>query len=395
MPLVLKICGSDWTSASRDRRELSAYRELGYDVLVMAKGEPGDRGRPDEVSGFPVLRYSTRPLGARVPNPVNRFVSLFQWAHNARQLHPNVISGHDLLPGLLIAWMSTLLQRKKPQLIYDSHEFELGRYAKRTAFQKTCIRYLEAFLMRRCAFSIMVNDSIADEVQRIHKLKDRPVVVRSTPDRWTLDPQKLAATRAELLAQFRSRDVRMLLMFHGNHGFGSGLEYLIDALARFPDLGLVLLGKKTDAKYYADLVEQAARLGVSDRVLALDAAPFAELRNYVGAVDLEMMVGKPPVKSYYFALPNKMFEAIQGETPIITSDRPEMSRIVREYGVGLICEPGNVDDLCRCIEKMRTDKAFYAQCKENLLRAKDELCWEREKNVLKDAFVRCIGKPEN
>ena len=83
MPLVLKICGSDWNNASRDKRELSAYRELGCDVLVMAKGEPGDRARPDEVDGFPVLRYSTRPLGTHVPNAVNRVVSIFQWAREA------------------------------------------------------------------------------------------------------------------------------------------------------------------------------------------------------------------------------------------------------------------------------------------------------------------------
>ena len=39
MKKVLKICGNDWKNASHDKRELSAVKELGADVEVMAKGE--------------------------------------------------------------------------------------------------------------------------------------------------------------------------------------------------------------------------------------------------------------------------------------------------------------------------------------------------------------------
>lgn len=64
------------------------------------------------------------------------------------------------------------------------------------------IKYLERFLIKRCAFSIMVNDSIADEVQKIHKLKQRPIVVRSTPEKWTVDPEETKKKRRELLDRF-------------------------------------------------------------------------------------------------------------------------------------------------------------------------------------------------
>ena len=56
--------------------------------------------------------------------------------------------------------------------------------------------------MRRCAFSIMVNDSIADEVQKIHALKQRPVVIRSTPYCWELD-------EAEIERNPRSRSAKL------------------------------------------------------------------------------------------------------------------------------------------------------------------------------------------
>ena len=78
--LVLKISGNEWRNFSRDKRELSLYRELGSEVRVMAKGDPHDKGRREEVESFQVYRYSTRPLGQCIPIFLIWCVSLFIWA---------------------------------------------------------------------------------------------------------------------------------------------------------------------------------------------------------------------------------------------------------------------------------------------------------------------------
>ena len=65
------------------------------------------------------------------------------------------------------------------------------------------IAWLEKFLMNKCVFSIMVNDSIADEVQRIYKLKERPLVIRSVPNYWNIDPDVCKEKRKELLSMFK------------------------------------------------------------------------------------------------------------------------------------------------------------------------------------------------
>ena len=91
MPLVLKVCGGTWERDSRDKRELSVYRECGADVAVLAKGNSTDRGRQEEVDGFVVYRYSTRPLGNRVPNPINRAISLFTWARFIKSIDNGLV----------------------------------------------------------------------------------------------------------------------------------------------------------------------------------------------------------------------------------------------------------------------------------------------------------------
>lgn len=194
---ALKITCIKWENASRDKRELGVLKELGVDVFVMAKGENSDKGRCVDIDGFNVYLYSARPLGdAKILRPVNKIMTFWAWSLYAARINADIISGCDI-PGLLIGYLSNIGKgkNKKAVLVYDSHEFEIGRAGKRCILHTWIIARLEKFLMKRCAFSIMVNDSIADEVQRIHKLRRRPIVVRSTPDCWEIDETECRKTR--------------------------------------------------------------------------------------------------------------------------------------------------------------------------------------------------------
>lgn len=198
--LVLKICISEWKNASRDQRELSVCRELGADVKVLAKGSGRGRGvSVDHVAGFEVYRLSARPFNY-LPISLNRILSVLMWAAYVRKMRPDIISGHDL-GGLTIGWLSTffLKQSKRPKLVYDSHEFEAGRSASRSRLQTKMIVYWERFMIKRSVFMIVVNESIADEVVKLHRLQERPVVVRNIPPKWDVDQKVCAEIRAQML----------------------------------------------------------------------------------------------------------------------------------------------------------------------------------------------------
>ena len=79
-------------------------------------------------------------------------------------------------------------------------------------------------------------------------------------------------------------------------------------------------------------------------------------------------------------------------TPVIASDVPEMRKLIERYRIGLVCEPGNPNSLSECIRKMKDDRTFYQQCKNNMQTAKQELCWEKEKGILAEAVNRYLLK---
>lgn len=390
MKKILKICTNIWENASRDKRELTVCRELGMETVVMAKGRPGDSFREEEVDGFKVFRFSTRPLGpARWLNGPNRVLSLLIWGWKARKFRADIITGRNL-PGLFIGYLSNLCNPHKAKLVYDSHEFELGRNSGRSPFQTWYVKHLERFLIRRSAFSVMVNDSIADEVQKIYRLEDRPVVARNVPPYWDLDPAESARVRAELLQKLNLPEDTFLVMYHGLLMRNRGIEQLLRAAALTPGVGVVILGNAQRPAYPESLHALCAELGITDRVLFHPAVPVEKLRNYVGAADAGVSLLQPTVQNHILALPNKFFENVQSMTPVIVSDFPTIGDIVSRYGIGPRVNPESVEEIAAAIRRLKDDREFYASCKENLNRAKEELCWEREQAALKEAYRRIL-----
>ena len=212
-------------------------------TLVITKGQ---RRVATHSYGWAVLELSTRPLGVRSALvKLNRLTSLITWALEARRLRATIISGHDLL-GLFIAWLSTwfMPQSRRPLLVYDSHEFELGRNTggKRGPWTSRLVQHLESFLMRRCVFSIMVNDAIAERVQEIHGLTEKPVVVRNTPQFWVIDERKSAERRADFCRVVGCAAGYVSLMYHGGVIPDRGIEVSIRALVGRGSVALVVLG---------------------------------------------------------------------------------------------------------------------------------------------------------
>ncbi|MCR2048501.1 glycosyltransferase [Acetatifactor muris] len=392
---VLKLSCNDWKNASHDKRELSAYRELGEEVAVVAKGNIKDKGRSEMVDGFKVFRLTTRPFGNKVPDVVNRIFSLFFWARFVKQLRVDVITAHDI-DALFIAWLSLfgILKKNRPALIYDSHEFEIERNVKRNKLQKYVIIHLERFLIKRCNFSIMVNENIAEEVSEIHKLKQKPIVIRNVAERWEIQESDCERIRAEFEQQLgiggEMGNKPVMLMYHGVLIDGRGIEMLIRLISAREDTVAVILGNAQRQEYYDSLISLTKQLGVEKRILFHEAVSITELWKYVGAVDVGMILAPAVCKNSLYSLPNKFFENIQSETPVICPEYPAMKTLVDKYKIGITCDPGNLADIAIAVSRMKNDREFYLSCKMNLKIAKEELCWNSEKQILKSAYKKYI-----
>ena len=377
---LVKILGN-FDTASRDKRELSVVEQLGMETLVLGVGTRCfTYSDAIEVKETPtVKKYQSRVI--------NHALSYAKRLREIRNTPADIFSCHDLI-NLSMGYLATLLRRPKPKLVYDAHEFEIGRATggRRGRLGVWWVTHLERFLMRRCAFSIAVNDSIADEMVRVHRLSERPVVVRSTPYLWERDEAAVRAARESFCSELGADpDEAFVVMYHGAVVRGRGVEQVIEAASLAPKVSCVVLGDG-DASYLDELRALAKGFGVEGRVLFRPAVPREGLEAFVAAADVGMVACQAITRSYYLMLPNKFFENVQAETPIVASDFPETSRLIERYGIGLTCDPSDLGQVVDCIERLRTDKDLYGECKSNLKAAKRELCWERERKGLEHAY---------
>ena len=131
----------------------------------------------------------------------------------------------------------------------------------------------------------------------------------------------------------------------------------------------------------------AKKVGVDQRILFRPAVSVENLKDYIGAVDVELVLQSAWCINILYSLPNKFFESIQACVPLICCDLPEMGRIVREYDIGLLVSEDDEKSVAEAVLKLWKDKSLYDRLKNNMDMAKEDLCWENERLKLKEAIL--------
>jgi len=92
-------------------------------------------------------------------------------------------------------------------------------------------------------------------------------------------------------------------------------------------------------------------------------------------------------ENHRLALPNKLFEYLAADLPVVVSDLPEMRRLVTERGVGWVTDPGDPADIARVLDEAlgsRKDKALHRRVRD----AAAELNWPHERNRLTELYAK-------
>jgi glycosyltransferase involved in cell wall biosynthesis len=125
----------------------------------------------------------------------------------------------------------------------------------------------------------------------------------------------------------------------------------LDALARVPDVTLVVLG---DGPASASLEARARALGISGRVRFLGPGTRDDAITLFRAVDVALLT------SAWENLPHTLLEALAAGTPVIATAVGGIPEVVRDGENGLLVPPRDVDALVAAIERLVRDDALRA-----------------------------------
>jgi glycosyltransferase involved in cell wall biosynthesis len=348
-------------------REAGALADAGHDVVIVHL-PAGDEG---EIAGGFRLRSATPPTWMRrLPRTLWRVIALGSIARGARAERPDVVHANDiatLIPGYLAARLS------RAALVYDTHEYAVG-VPYRKAVWAWLAATIERLLIRRCDAVITVSGGIAERLQDRYALAERPVVVRNVPDLPPPDPAGAPDLRREM-----GIGGAPLVLHQGAVAGGRGGGNLVRAVAEMDSAHLLFLG--ADGAFADGLQELGRGLGLDGRLHFYPPVALAELLSFTTQADVGVSLLEDTCENHRLALPNKLFEYLAADLPVVVSDLPEMSRMVGERGVGWTTDPGNPADIARVLGvalEERDDPGLH----ERVRAAAAELNWPHERSRL-------------
>ncbi len=266
------------------------------------------------------------------------------------------------------------------RLIYDTHELETETGNLR-GLRKRLAKWTEWLCIRFVDETIVVGDGIAAWYQETYP-KLSVHTVRNVPRSSRL---RTADSSNDFRVQFQIPEQSVICLYQGVLGQGRGIRLLLEAFAELGDTHhLVLMG-------YGDL-EDEIRVAASKHlnIHFHPAVPPQKLAGYTCFADVGICLIENMCLSYYFSMPNKLFEYIQAGIPVVASAFPEMSRVINSNNCGWTT-PLDIESVVKTLEKI--DLSAAREKHQSVLVARSELVWEQEEKVLlgiyrKPALVR-------
>jgi len=271
-----------------------------------------------------------------------------------------------LLPNYLISKI------KRIPLIYDSHEYFTGvpELEGRPFVQKTWKR-IERFVFPKLNDIITVNKSIADLYKT--EYSKELTIVRNIPENRSVSGIK---TRAELGLP----ENKQLIILQGSGiNIQRGAEEAVEAMNFIENACLLIVG---DGDVIPLLKQSVEKNGLTAKVLFIPKQSPGNLIHYTANADLGLTLDKDTNINYRFSLPNKLFDYIHAQIPVLASPLVEVKNIIDEFGIGSCIETHNAEHIAEKIRFMLSDKGSREIWKKNLKLAAEKLHWKEEQKKL-------------
>ncbi len=271
-----------------------------------------------------------------------------------------------LLPNYLISKLKCI------PLIYDSHEYFTGvpELTGRPFVQKIW-KKIEKSIFPKLKQIITVNSSIAD----LYKTEygKELTIVRNIPETRTESKLK---TRDELGLPAN----KQLIILQGSGiNIERGSEEALEAMQYIENAVLLIVG---DGDVIPLLKQKAHNDLFKNKILFIPKQSPENLFHYTSNADLGLTLDKDTNINYRYSLPNKLFDYIHAQIPVLASPLVEVKNIIDEFGIGCCIASHDPEHIAEKIRYMLSDTKSRENWKKNLKLATAKLNWEEEQKKL-------------
>ena len=377
MKKVISIVLNSFENDSRVLKENLSLQKGGYDVKVIALHDGTSSLQEfDDIQGILVhrIKLKTKKWSKNKLIQQLKYVEFTYKVIKQYKDYCDIIHCNDLntLPiGVILKKISS----NNLKIVYDAHEYETERngikgFVKRVykILEKRCIRYADCI--------ITVSDAIANEYVKLYKI-DKPALVLNAP------PFIEFTNKADILrTTFDIAKEQIIFLYQGGLCQGRGIEILLDTFAILNDPNHLLYGKAVIVfmgnGQLSSLVQKSEK--EHNNIFYHPAVSSDILLSYTSSADFGILFYDNSCLNHYYCSPNKMFEYIMAELPVIVSDLYEMKRLVTQNKIGCVAKENTSDGLITAIAEIMNMN--YQELKDNIKNIKTIYNWEEQEKIL-------------
>ena len=355
-------------------QEARLLRELGHEVAVVSTVRERERATETEIEGTPVFRlHSDYPVRWRP------WVSLHNRAIDRplqeilERWRPEVVHAH-LIHTHLGYHALTQARRAGAGVVFTAHDVMAFCYQKLTCFHggeaqggrgwDVTARFGKCLACQRFRFrpgrNRVIRRVLGRDVHRVTAVSDALAeVLRANGvrvDRRVHNALEVGPTPApDEVRAFRERfdlvDKPLLALggrLHSQKGVGKAFEMLARLRGEFPDLRLIVMGRRE--VYDGEFRAQARELGVEESVVPTGWLAGDELRSAYAATDVFIT---PSICFDTFGLVN--LEAMEHAKPVVATLFGGSREVVEEGRTGFVANPFDVAGYADCIARLLRD----------------------------------------
>ena len=347
-------------------------------IQILALGAEGfaENETIDEARSLNRIELKTRSWPKSLPFQILKYLEfLLKVILIIRKEKPQVINIHalSLLPiGVLSKKINNHL------LVYDAHELETETNGSR-GFRQKLSKWLERKLIKHADMTLVVSESIADWYANEYKMP-RPPVVLNAPNKRELE------TNNHFREQLGIREDQVILLYQGGLMAGRGVHLILDAFkARNDDKVVVVFMGYGELE--ADIKNAANEY---DNIYFFPAVPPNIVLEYTSSADMGISLIENTCLSYYYCMPNKLFEYSMAGLPVLVSNMKDMSELVSQNSMGAVISDFSAAGINKAIDDFLVQD--LTSMKANAYRVACENAWEVQEQKMIQTYKDLLRK---
>jgi glycosyltransferase involved in cell wall biosynthesis len=164
---------------------------------------------------------------------------------------------------------------------------------------------------------------------------------------------------------------------NGTHDLIAAAKYLQDF-----DFKIIICGSGSEKEKLQTMIQD---LNLGDRIFLLGNIPHGELPKYVACADIFV---RPSLAEGFGIV---FLEAMAAKLAVIGTPVGGIPDFIRNNETGLLCEPGNPEDIAKKIKILLTDKELYQELIDNSFKmAREEYDWDKISEKLRRLYAEAI-----